>query len=546
MAGKKLTGQAMIRHITRLRSSRNEYDSLFNDIKHWYQPSAGDFYSDSANVEGGENNAHIFNIKGTQNAERLAQVLYSTVVPVHEQFFTLVPSTEEDVDMKKWWHKASEILSAKLAESNLSKVAVSALRSLVYYGTTTMYPVYKNGKLVYTSYYPCDIWLDTDYDQEVSTLVTFKKTSAINLMNKYGTQVSQVVQDTANRGKSDGKDNIVVYNYFTYCAESDKWTLYIVEEKTKHIITSYNFSSKPIMVPRWSSNSYEKYGRSPAIQALPTVKTLNRVEKTILRASEKHVDPVLAMPFDAGSIAYDLAYDLNPGGVVEVQADGTGTIILPQPIALGGNIEVGQYQVDKLEAQIDEVFYLDVLTLIMDMSAQATATQVDSANAEKLDLILPIIVQLLNDFIKPMVERSFQLLMENGEIPLPPNFKEEDGLDIDYSVEVQSSLIMKMRSQKNISAMQTIQVVGQLAALDPSVIDRIDFDKLVESIVVQSNLPTDAIRSGDDLDEYREAKAQAQANARQQEQMANMVKPIDAQKASEEGSLADTMTAAMG
>lgn len=533
----KLTGKDMVKHISRLKAERNLYDFLFNDVKEYYIPSAGDFFYRKQDV-GNQENEYQYSIKGTQAAERLAQVLYSTVMPIHEQFFTLVPSTETNHDMKLWWHNATEILSAKLAESNLPKVAVQLLRSLVYYGTAPIHPAWVKNKLTFSTYFPEDCYIDTDYDQEVDVLVTTKHCSAQNLVKKYGKQVSERVRNKAERSQANGAEDIVVYNYFKQCKD-DVWRLYIVEEATKHIITEYAYSTKPIMVPRWSSNSYEKYGRSPAIRGLPTVKSLNRVKRIMMRASEKHVDPVIAIPVDAAANVDHLAFDINPGGYIEVMPDATGGMTLPQPIALGGNIAIGQEEADSLESMIDEIFYMDVLTLIMDMNTTATATQINSANAEKLDLMVPIIVQLLSDLVKPLVERSFQILMEEGEIP-PPDFLESPE-DLEYNVEVQSSLIMKMRQLKNMSAMQSIQLLANLANLDPSVIDRIDFDALAESIVINSNLPTDAIRSGRELEEYRVAKAEAAQQAAQQQMMSQMVKPLDAQKASEPGSLGDTI-----
>lgn len=528
-----MTGPEIVKHIGRLKSERSQYDNLFQDVKRWYAPSSGDFYSPTANTPGDENNGHLFNLKGTLAAERLSQVLYSTVVPIHEQFFTLVPSIEASQELKIWWHKATEVLSSKMIESNLSIIATQALRSLVFFGTTAVYPSFIKGKLSYDTYFPEDIYIDTNYDQEVSVLVTHKLCSAYNLLSKYGpAQVSEQVKDRADK---DNPTDIVVYNYFTECPDGS-WKLYIVEEATKHIITDYSFTSKPIQVPRWSGNSYEKYGRSPAMRGLPTTKTLNRIEATILRQSEKHVDPPIAIPYDASANAQNMAFDIEPRGIIEFQPDASGGVTLPTPVALGGNIEVGQYQVDKLEKTLDEVFFIDVLTLIMDMSASATATQITAANAEKLDLIIPIVVQLLAEFVKPLVERSFQILIDEGEIEPPVTV---EGEELEFDVEVRSSLIIKRRAYQAQGAIQTIQVLGQLAGLNPSVLDRIDLDAVAEHIVINSNLPTDAIRSGKDLEKYRAMKADAAEKADAKEQMAQMVKPIDAQKAAEPNSLAE-------
>lgn len=547
----------IIKHVQKMKSDRQLYDTMLNEVKDIYAPSAGDFYSATANTEGDVKNRHIWSQKGPLAAERLAQVLYSTVTPVHEQFFTLVPAgTDVSADMKMWWKDATETLSTYMANSNLARTAVQTLRGEIYYGTAASYVTFEKGKLVYKSYYPQDSWIDTDYDDDVSTLVTEKRCSAKQLVDKYGKQCSTVIQERAASDNLCHKDNIVVYNYFV--EDGGVWKLFIVEEKSKHIITTYSYTSKPFQVARWSANNYEKYGRSPAIQALPTVQTLNQIERTAVRQCEKIVDPVIAMPYDSNGEAYDMAYDTEAGGIIEVMRDANGGITLPQAVQLGGDMKTAEWIINRFNTVVDEMFYIDVLTLIMDMSAQATATQINSANAEKLDLIVPIIIQLLSDYVKPNVERSFQLLLDNGIIPPPPKgvktFKLEvvDGehvedepereIDIDYNVEVQSSLIMKMRELKNRMALGTIQTLGQVALIDPASVPTVDLSKLQTHLTVQSSIPSDCIRMGDELDEFNEAVAQAQQEAQAQAMAEKMLKPVDAQKASEDGSIIGAMT----
>ena len=55
----------------------------------------------------------------------------------------------------------------------------------------------------------------------------------------------------------------------------------------------------PYVVPKMLKASTEIYGRSPAMNALPDVKVLNKMVETALKAAAKQVDPPLLVPDDS-------------------------------------------------------------------------------------------------------------------------------------------------------------------------------------------------------------------------------------------------------
>ena len=52
------------------------------------------------------------------------------------------------------------------------------------------------------------------------------------------------------------------------------------------------------VVPRYLKASYEIYGRSPAMNALPDVKMLNKMSEVTIKAAQKQIDPPLMIPDD--------------------------------------------------------------------------------------------------------------------------------------------------------------------------------------------------------------------------------------------------------
>src|SRR3546814_4077959 len=72
----------------------------------------------------------------------------------------------------------------------------------------------------------------------------------------------------------------------------------------------------PYMVPRWSKDAGEIYGRSPGWNALPDQKMLNEMSRTVLKAAQKAVDPPL-MVADDGVL---MPLRTHPGGINVVRA----------------------------------------------------------------------------------------------------------------------------------------------------------------------------------------------------------------------------------
>ena len=62
----------------------------------------------------------------------------------------------------------------------------------------------------------------------------------------------------------------------------------------------------PAPTTRYDQTPNEIYGRSPAMQVLPAIKTLNEQKKTMLRQGHRVVDPVLLLPDDGVIDAFSL------------------------------------------------------------------------------------------------------------------------------------------------------------------------------------------------------------------------------------------------
>src|SRR5690606_39528127 len=84
-----------------------------------------------------------------------------------------------------------------------------------------------------------------------------------------------------------------------------------IEEKTKTILQESGFHEMPLPVGRWDVYTNDVYGIAPAVKALADIQMINQMEKAMIVATEKTLNPPMQMPDDGflGNI------DLSPGAL---------------------------------------------------------------------------------------------------------------------------------------------------------------------------------------------------------------------------------------
>lgn len=123
-----------------------------------------------------------------------------------------------------------------------------------------------------------------------------------------------------------------------------------VNTDTKMLFEERGEQTPPYLVARWYRNGSEKYGRSPAMTALPDIRMANRMMDTILRGAEKIVDPPWFVR--DGSLMSPLR--LFSGGMTF--GDGDPPVPLVPPGA--SRIEMGNALLEQRQQAVREAFFI--------------------------------------------------------------------------------------------------------------------------------------------------------------------------------------------
>jgi hypothetical protein len=264
------------------------------------------------------------------------------------------------------------------------------------------------------------------------------------------------------------------------------------------LIAESGYHEMPYMVPRWSKDAGEVYGRAPGWNALADQKMLNEMSKTVLKAAQKAVDPPLLVA-DDGVI---MPLRTEPGGVNVVRAGALAHDPL-RPLANDARIDIGLEMMEQRRGAIRNAFHHGVLQLFQD--PRMTATQVLQLVTEMQRLMGPMLGRQQAELLEPMIERVFGILERAGALPPPPAILAGRTVRIDYV----SPIARAQKSGEAQAVLRTLEAAQAFALLDPRVADNLDGDAGLRAVAEATGAPARLLRSEADVAALRLARSVA-------------------------------------
>jgi hypothetical protein len=279
-----------------------------------------------------------------------------------------------------------------------------------------------------------------------------------------------------------------------------------IELSKKHLISEGGFIEFPYAAGRFYKDTNDVFGYSPAMDVLADTKLINMQTKTMLRAAMKQSDPALVLP-DKGFI---LPLNLNPGATNYRKGKATKADDISQ-VPSDGNIPITLEVMNRVQDNIDKAFFVPLFQALSNVTKAMTVPEVQRRISENMVLLGPVVGRFTQEVLDPILIRVFSILLRNGELPEPPAALQGADLDIVYV----SPLARAQREGEVFSIESFLADVNAIAGTIPSVIDKIDGDKVVDVIGQVKGISPELIRSDKDVMIIREARAAEQAEIAQ-------------------------------
>ena len=289
---------------------------------------------------------------------------------------------------------------------------------------------------------------------------------------------------------------------------------YHVIEGEEEVVKESSFRSFPVSVFNWRRYEGDTYGISPTIDVLTTVRELNAVSRTALRALQQITDPATASKAEL-----DFVPVLNPGQNYPglIGEDGRALIA---PINTGQNPEAAFEYLNTRRGDVKDGLFVNLFQTLID-APDMTATQALIRQEEKGALLGPSGSIIQSGFASNL-DRELDILEAKGlyaedSVYLPPESLAGKAVRPTFT----SPLDILRKAAESRDADLLVAAAAQLAQAtqDPSVMDNIDGDEYLRIKKEASRAPQRLLRRREEVDQMRQARADA---AKAQQGMAAM------------------------
>lgn len=293
-----------------------------------------------------------------------------------------------------------------------------------------------------------------------------------------------------------------------------KWrSIHFTESQdAKEVLRDSGFYTKPLICPRAQVFGGSVFGISQGMECLGDVKMLQKLERDGLQALDHSLSPPTLAPIALRPIGlklYPKAVNYYPSGVKPDQVQ--------RVFDFNFDFATLDKKIEMVQERIKDDFFYNIFFAVLGMEKQATAFEVARRMEEKIMSIGPILDNLKTEFIAPVVERHYDILVQNNLLPeMPPELPQGTQLKIEYT----SILAQAQRMIGTSTYEQALDFSLRMKeTFGDDVLDNVDKDKMLRDYFEMNGMPPTATVDESVVRKARAARAQ-QIQAMQQMQMA--------------------------
>ena len=499
-----------------LESERSSWVSHWEELSTQLFPRAGRFSVTDRN-DGKKRHNNIYDRTGTGALRILAAGMMSGVTSPARPWFRLrIPDDAlmEYQPVKVWLAQVTRKMQAVFGQSNTYRALHQLYEELGAFGTgnTLIMDDFERG----IHLYPNTVGryaLATDFRGNVDTSYRELQKTARQLVQEFGADnCSSAVKNMVTNGNGDSWVTIVhaieprkERDIRSKASRDMPWASCYFEKggDGDKLLRESGFERFRVLAPRWYTSSEDVYGQSPGMEVLGDIKQLQHEQ---LRKSQG-IDYQVRPPLQGPSSLKGEEVDILPGGYTVADTASAGGGVKPL-FQAGIDLNHLLMDIQDVRQRIREGMYSDLFLMISQaVSTNMTATEVAERHEEKLLMLGPVLERLHNELLDPLIEITFERLLQAGALPPPP----EELIGVNLDVEFVSILA---QAQRAIGANSTDRFVGNLGAMaqiKPEVLDKFDADRWVDNYADQIGVDPELIVGKEEVALVRKARADQQA-----------------------------------
>jgi hypothetical protein len=521
------SGQTLVQQMQdrwhRLDTIFSSWKSHGMEISRNYLPWSGRFWVEDRN-EGWMRNQDIID----NTPQRAIQILSAGLTagassPARPWFRMGVrdPELARKHDIRVFLDDVTRIILKTFAGSNVYRALQQIYTDCPLYGTAAAILVPHPERIVHMHVLPFGQFrAASGPDGDVQTLYREMEMSVAQVVREFG--IDKVSDRVRTLAENNGHDEPVTVRHAIeprvdrdFRARDNKnmpwrsiyWEVAQQPDRTSKVLRESGFNRFPAVVPRWSLIPGDDYGSGPGMNALGDVIQLQQEQFRKSQLIDFAADPAMLLPSDLKNQEVDLA----PGG--KNYTDATGSNRGGPLWQVGQQLQPLLMDIQDVRQRINSCWFADMFLMIANTDKNMTATEVAERHEEKLLMLGPALERLHNELLEPLVNLTFNYLLEAGELPQIP----EELVGNTVEIEFVSMLAQTQRAVGAKSIDRFMATAGAAAQLKPEILDRLNADEFVEDLAERLSVPQRMLVSREEADELREARNQMQAAQAQTE-----------------------------
>ena len=468
------------------------------------------------NSMGDKRNFEVFDSTGAVALQRFGAIMDSLLTP-RNQFWHLLaadnPDIMKDKAVRLWFEDSNNKLfhSRYNQNANFASQNQKQYLSLGAYGTGLLFVDDLAGfsGIRYKHIHLGECYLQENHQGIIDGVCRHFRMTARQAVQKWGDKCPEVI--TAQLEKSP--ENPFYFLHWVRPRDDrdmDRkdfkgmpWASYYISIEGQWLLEEGGYRSFPYAASRYFQAPNETYGRGPAMDVLPCLKSLNEMKKAMLKQGHRVLDPVLLAHDDAVIDGFNLQPGaVNSGGVT---ADGR-LLVSALPT---GNVQAGKEMMDEERNLIKDTFLVSLFQ-ILEENPQMTATEVMERVKEKGMLLAPTVGRQESEYLGPMIHRELDILSRQRILkPMPPLLREAKG---EYKITFDTPISRTQRAESTAGVQRLWEVLVNVATQtqDPSIMDYVNTDVAVPKIAETFAVPPSFIRDPKEIAKIRQMRAKQQ------------------------------------
>ncbi len=507
------TGQRHIRIYEAAKSARASLEQYWQDLVYYAMPRKA--YINRIYTPGDRLPTDIYNSTAVLSNAYFAAGMQAYMSGPQTKWFTLGLKNKnllEQKHIRTYLRDAEDVLYSMINGSNFYQEDVEGYLGLGSIGTDILYG---EEDLKEGIRFDClnieNVVVLNDAAGRVNHAYIEYEFDAEQAIGKLGPAVGQKVQECYAKGDYTTKFKYLfcitprsVYDGSKRDAKNMPYAALWVDRQTRNVVRESGFREFPLFVSRFAKSKGSPYGYSPEMNVYADIKMLQQMDKANILGAQMSVLPPKEVPDEA----FMRPYNFNPNGINIKNAGYPNEHIVP--IHSGANVQIGLEFIERKERKIEQAFYND-LFLAIEQAGKMTATEVNIRNNQRMQMLGSAIGNIMREKLSPVIGRCFQIAARNNMLPkIPPDLMTEE-----YIIEYISPLARAQKALELNNINDAMAIIASFATVSPDVLDKIDFDNLIDEVAEITNVSPSIIRDDAEVEELRAARAEQQAMAQQ-------------------------------